>query len=300
MIGKKKGIIIAFAITLVIIPTVMGQEYFGQLFDIDDFLLWLQSGAIPLIDAENINATNRFCLQGTCYTSFPTAGGAGLSKWVDQGNYIEPNSTFANDVKVNGNLNVTGKLNVSGNANFTNVGISGTLTGGSPLVIGSDVILTGNVTLNGTHITDWSQVNLTFSFDINGSDISPNIINASGNVSAPYFIGDGSSLKNVNSSVHTFEDIIYVTTSGGTGTNDSITIDYELTQLIVTPATASTSYNFHAYETITGVTVDRDRITHTGEWNILKGTGIEFSSVTFNITNASADEQFTIRMRYLV
>jgi hypothetical protein len=112
-------------------------------------------------------------------------------------------------------------------------------------------------------------------------------------------LGNGSCVSSSEFDTTTYEIYIIITVSGGIGTGVSPLINHELLQLIVIPDTASNTYDFEAYETGTGTKVDRSRMNHEGTWNILKNTAISSSTVTFNITNATIDEDFNITMRYV-
>jgi hypothetical protein len=112
-------------------------------------------------------------------------------------------------------------------------------------------------------------------------------------------LGNGSCASTSDFDTETFEVVVQIDVSSGSGTGTSPLINHELLQLIVTPSTASNTYNFEATETATSTVVDRNRIVHTGTWNILKNTAISSSNITFNITNASIDESFNVTMRYV-
>ena len=43
-----------------------------------------------------------------------------------------------------------------------------------------------------------------------------------------------------------------------------------------------------------------DRINHQGTWHILKDYAIDNDKIKFNITNAITDEQFVIKVRYMI
>jgi len=112
-------------------------------------------------------------------------------------------------------------------------------------------------------------------------------------------LGNGSCTSSGDFITKTYEVSILLTVSNGSGTATSPLINHELLQLIVIPSSSSNTYNFEAYETATGTTVDRNRIQHNGTWNILKNTAIHSSTLTFNITNTSIDETFNITLRYV-
>jgi len=99
--------------------------------------------------------------------------------------------------------------------------------------------------------------------------------------------------------VNTFEENINVGTSGGDGFNISTNlIDFQITQITVTPSSLTHPYRFEAYETTSGDIIDRNRIAHIGVWNIVKAHAIN-DTVTVNITNSVPDDTFTIKLTYL-
>lgn len=119
-------------------------------------------------------------------------------------------------------------------------------------------------------------------------------------VTANYFIGDGSQLTNINHSLNTYEETYYVDVSSGSGTNVTLTTyDYVIKQFIVTPVTLTNQYRFEATEYTSNLVIERDRVQHTGEWNILKWYAIENDNIRLNISSASIDETFTIKIRYI-
>lgn len=162
----------------------------------------------------------------------------------------------------------------------------------------------------------------------NGSDL----VVDNGSIQAEFFVGDGSQLTNLNLTdvtidggyiqannisavnvlelngteiydwsvfeVAEYEEIINITTSGGVASAQSSNLlDFEISQIIVTPTTANTNYRFQATES-DGDMIDRDRKVHVGVWNIEKSHVIN-DYVNISITSASNDELFTIRIKYL-
>ena len=112
--------------------------------------------------------------------------------------------------------------------------------------------------------------------------------------------------KQVNSTITTianvnaFSQTVPVTIVGGAGTNTSTVINYYLTQLIVTPPTNTTTYNFQATQNnATGYMVDKDRMTHTGIWNIEKGYSLTNDTLYLNIYNSSSNGLFSVQIKYI-
>lgn len=100
--------------------------------------------------------------------------------------------------------------------------------------------------------------------------------------------------------INEFEEFINFSVSGGIGGNFSITrIDFLITQITVTPSNLSTSYRFNASELSTLNLIDKDRIVHIGEWDIIKNHALDDEIVMVNVTSASQDDDFTIKITYL-
>jgi len=97
-----------------------------------------------------------------------------------------------------------------------------------------------------------------------------------------------------------FEDTFLVTTSGGSGVNNSLTtFDYEIMRITVVPSNPSATYHFSANEFSSGMPIDVDRMQHTGTWDIYKNHLINNDKISVQITSASPDTTFTIKVRYL-
>lgn len=111
---------------------------------------------------------------------------------------------------------------------------------------------------------------------------------------------DGS-VKCKNLTASSLEQNITVSVVSGNGIGYStVILDYLIKQIIVTPTTSSNTYRFSAQENSTGGIIDRDRIQHTGVWNILKDFPIINSRIGLNVTGASMDENFSVTVRYWV
>jgi hypothetical protein len=164
-------------------------------------------------------------------------------------------------------------------------------------------------TLNATNIT---------ADNIIAGNISGTLswINISG---VPYYLNstNGSYLYSVNGTVYfnetlnnqtiadianinAFQQTVIVNVASGTGFNISTPINYYLSQLIVTAPTNTTTFNFQATQTnATGSMIDKDRMQHTGTWNIVKDYSLTNDSVYLKITNASQDGAYTILIKYI-
>jgi len=97
--------------------------------------------------------------------------------------------------------------------------------------------------------------------------------------------------------VKTYEENVTITTSGGSGTNISSLIDFQITRITVYPTSAN-NYRFEATETTSGDIIDKDIMIHTTIWDIAKAYAIN-DSVTLNITSSTPDDTFTIKLTYL-
>jgi len=98
-----------------------------------------------------------------------------------------------------------------------------------------------------------------------------------------------------------YTDTVIVHVSGGEGTNLSTTsFNYLITQIIVSPPSPSETYRFEARENnFTGSIIDRDRIVHTGDWDIYKRYSLNNSEVHLNISGASSDGQYEVQIKYI-
>jgi hypothetical protein len=102
------------------------------------------------------------------------------------------------------------------------------------------------------------------------------------------------------SEIKQFEEYVYITTSGGSGSNVSNILNYLIKEIIVMPSDNSSKYRFKATETNSGDIIDQDMTLHTGVWNIRKNHAIYNDSVSINITNSNpAVETYTIKLTYL-
>ncbi len=90
-----------------------------------------------------------------------------------------------------------------------------------------------------------------------------------------------------------------ITISSGSGsheTTEEFSDDIKL--IIITPTTATTSYKYEITETTSGRRVDKSGIAFTGEHVVIKNYAMFEDSLTISITNASVDEDFTVRIRH--
>jgi hypothetical protein len=100
--------------------------------------------------------------------------------------------------------------------------------------------------------------------------------------------------------VKTFTNITSITTSSGSGTGESNVLPgYIIQRIQVTPNSLTTKYHFEATQTVGGAYVDKDRMLHTGVWDIQNTIAIDNSSVSYSITGANPDDTFTIKLWYV-
>jgi hypothetical protein len=83
----------------------------------------------------------------------------------------------------------------------------------------------------------------------------------------------------------------------GNGTNTSLQKSMLITEIIVTPSNLATDYRFEL-KTGSGSMVDRNRINHTGIWDIEKNLAFNDTLIA-NITDASSSDTFDIKIKYL-
>jgi len=91
-----------------------------------------------------------------------------------------------------------------------------------------------------------------------------------------------------------------ITASGGSGsTTSNKTFNHRIILIIVTATTATTTFRFEAKEHTSQRVIDADRMLHTNEWVIIKNYPVYNDTIDYNITNASVDEDFTVKIRYV-
>ena len=116
-----------------------------------------------------------------------------------------------------------------------------------------------SITLNGTTIYDWGDINYTVSNDT--------IV-----FTTPSFTGSYSTILPEN-------------------------INFEIAQIIVVPSITTGNYRFGMYESPSGETIDADLQTHSGTWNIFKSYPID-GKVSLNFSSVSPAKSFTTTIKY--
>jgi len=116
-----------------------------------------------------------------------------------------------------------------------------------------------SLTLNGTTIYDWNEVNYT----VNNDTIV---------FTTPSFTGSYSTILPEN-------------------------INFEIAQIIIVPSTTTGNYRFGMYESPSGETIDADLVSHTGTWNIFKSYPID-GKVSLNFSSVSPAKSFTTTIKY--
>ena len=201
---------------------------------------------------------------------------------------------------------------------------------GQGLLINTNVFVVGNITANDAHFDNVFAGNVCYSDGTNCTYVNTtlgnltqlilsmnqtlqnlvnsNFANSSSDGSIIFLPNNTANLNwtQVNSTITTianvnaFSQTVPVTIVGGAGTNTSTVINYYLTQLIVTPPTNTTTYNFQATQNnATGYMVDKNRMTHTGIWNIEKGYSLTNDTLYLNISNSSSNGLFSVQIKYI-
>lgn len=89
-----------------------------------------------------------------------------------------------------------------------------------------------------------------------------------------------------------------IVSSGLGNATTSIIPGYLITEIVVTPTTLTNSYRFEANESTSHAVIDRNRIQHTGKWDIMKTYSLN-DTVKLVISNASIDENVTVQIKYV-
>lgn len=116
-----------------------------------------------------------------------------------------------------------------------------------------------SITLNGTTIQDFSEINYTVS---NGTVL----------FTTPSFTGVYSVILPEN-------------------------FHFEIAQLTVNPSTTTGNYRFAVYEAGSGETIEADIISHTSQWSIFKSYPID-NQISINMTNSGPSKTFDITIKY--
>lgn len=96
------------------------------------------------------------------------------------------------------------------------------------------------------------------------------------------------------------ELILSGTASGGSvEITTSEKLRSQILEILIRPESLTTSYKIKITETETGIVMEAPRATRTGQYVIVKQWPVYESALTFSITESSADELFTIKVRYL-
>lgn len=89
----------------------------------DFYIMLIEISRGVSIEFLNVNSSNEFCFTGgECISSWPVGGGgSGSSKWVDGGTFIYPNTSYADDVIIYGDLKVHTSNISAGDVNGTHI-----------------------------------------------------------------------------------------------------------------------------------------------------------------------------------
>lgn len=139
--------------------------------------------------------------------------------------------------------------------------------------------------------------NSTYENSINSINTTANIQN---------LINDTGVYSTYNSTYATIgsvqEENLNITVSSGVGIGTTTTTftDEEIIQVAVFPTTEGNTYQFSANTTSGGESVDTNRMTHRGNWTVAhRGSSVTSDTVTYNISSATIDEVFNVRLRWL-
>ena len=202
--------------------------------------------------AINFNASGQYIggnYTGDNFTGTNFFGGNffGVYDWTAQNPFLNFNGTFLEFNESFFNISVNNLIDIAiANISFTNITVE-------------NINVTGTLTLNGTTIDDWSDVNFTTS--------------------------DATVLIETTSF------------SGSLGIISAETFHFEIAQIIVDPTPSTGSYRFQMSELNTGDIIDADLISHNGQFNIFKSFPIN-SPVVINFSGVSPAKSFNVTIKY--
>ena len=170
----------------------------------------------------------------------------------------------------------------------------------------TQLILNINTTLNQAINTSFSVLNSTLANltttlnDINNSIKQPAEKYLSYN-STHFYVNETQLNQTINiiakNKLETYT--FTINTIGGVAYNVSnIIIEHLITEIRVIPNSSTTKYDFEATTYPSLNIIDKNRMKHTGTWDIEKNYGIN-ESVAINITDATVDEEFNIIIYYI-
>lgn len=232
----------------------------------------MSSGQVEGIDTLFIPGTEvratYFVGDGSKLTNITFENGTVIANAVNASSYLGGNFTGDNYTGLNffgGNFYGTYDLNGvlpwiifdGKNISFNESYLNNTILSFISNINTSDLNFT-SFTLNGSTITDWSQVNYTTTNDT--------VV-----FTTPSFSGSYSTI---------LPEIF----------------SFEIAQIIVTPSTTTGNYRFGMYE-LGGETIDADLISHTGTWNIFKSYPIN-NQVSLNFSGVTPAKSFDITIKY--
>jgi hypothetical protein len=286
-----------------------GTYFLGQFLDsiIDQLYVMISSSTnitfindtyVPYTGAgKNVDLGSKNLTAQSIYV--PEDGRVSLSKNLSNA-YIFYNSTNQRlEMWVNGKIQqdwgnsttIYGKATFQSDAFFQNLSGVGLLINTNVIVDGnlsSTNVYSGNLCYNdGTNCTYFNSTftNLTALINLINQSLSGQIANIN------------SSLTNL-SKVNTYFAYNNITTSGGVGGGNSSKLNFIITRITVTPSNLATSYKYKAVLLSDNTVIDQDRIPHHGIWDIYKTASVSNDILISNITNASPDDTFTIKVTY--
>ncbi len=123
------------------------------------------TSSVPCVscDGDNLTVTGNISASfyygdGSKLDNLPS--GSGISKWIDLGNDLMPNSTFADNLFINGSINITGNL-YNGTHGFTLAELNTSFTTEDIWINESGDTMTGDLNMSDNNITsiDYSCFN---------------------------------------------------------------------------------------------------------------------------------------------
>lgn len=260
---------------------------------------WATLSQVNNIHNQDLNTTNNV----TFNTMVLTCGGA--------------NNATNNDSC----LNITGDIYVrdiharDGFYANTTIHIGDSITLSASGTNGSNLNISGgNVSADvyygsGKYLTDLNLTNISFAGDtINASQFNGNFTGSffgtyDWRAHTPWLSFNGTDLYLNESYLRNQTEVtlqVYltnITTSGGSGSAITPLLDFQITEIIVTPSSLSSKYRFEMTEG--GNYIDKDRTLHTGVWDIEKSYAIN-GTATINITSSNPSvETYSITIKYL-
>ena len=193
------------------------------------------------------------------------------------------------------------------NAFFNNIFLES--AAGDAMILNTTLIVVGNTTstfyfgdgryLDSVCLSNGTNCNQSFiSFPSGKSGASPWLYNDSNTI---YFNETHYNVSTQDlAEVRTYVEYINFTSSGGSySAKSSSLIDFQITRITVTPNSLATQYRFEAVKDSNGEIIDKDRVKHTGVWDIEKAVAIDNDYVNISLTQINPDDTFSVKITYI-